>query len=320
MGGIAMPFTHPAHTARRAAMRGLPVGDITTSAVPKGHRPTKFFRRNNRIAIMRALCIGAALAALIGTPVLAADMYLKAPAPQTYDWEGLYIGGNVGWLGIEGVGLSGTPADSDTLAFLGPCSAAGACPTSFGGAGANSVTGGGQFGFNWQIRNWVVGLEADIQASSANASSTVSTNVPGFAPYSATQSIKETEFGTVRARAGMLVTPTLLAYATGGFAWAQTQEAMTFGFSSLSETAWLGRGSTAVGGTVGAGLEWALGNKWSVAGEYLYARLGATSLVFQTAPLGAGCTPGGTPSCQLNVSQSSFSDNVVRLKLNYKIF
>jgi outer membrane immunogenic protein len=267
---------------------------------------------------MRKLFIGAALAALVGTPVLAADV--KAPAPQTYSWEGLYIGGNVGWLGIGGVSLSGTPADSATLAFLGPCSAAGACPMGFGSANANSVTGGGQFGFNWQIRNWVVGVEADLQASSADASSTVNVNVPAFAPYFATQTIQETEFGTIRGRAGMLMTPTLLAYVTGGFAWAQTHEGMTFGFPSLSETAALARGSTAIGGTVGAGLEWALGNKWSVAGEYLYARLGATSLVFQTAPLGAGCTPGGTPSCQLNVSQSSFSDNVVRLKINYKIF
>jgi outer membrane immunogenic protein len=320
MGGIAMPFIRPLHIACTAATRSQRVREMTTSAAPRGHRLIKIFRGDYRIAIMRQLFIGAALAALVGTPVLAADMYVKAPAPQTYSWEGLYIGGNVGWLGIEGVSLSGTPADSATLAFLGPCSAVGACPMGFGSVGANSVTGGGQFGFNWQIQNWVVGLEADLQASGANATSTVNVNAPAFSPYFATQTIKQTEFGTVRGRAGILMTPTLLAYATGGFAWAQTQEAMTFGFPSLSETAWLGRGSTAVGGTVGAGLEWALGNKWSVAGEYLYARLGATSLVFQTAPLGAGCTPGGIPSCQLNVSQSSFSNNVFRLKINYRIF
>jgi outer membrane immunogenic protein len=315
-----MRLFHPLPTARIAATRRQPVGEASTdSALAKSLGPDNV-ASNCRITIMRKLVIGAALAALIGTPVLAADMAVKAPAPQTYSWEGLYIGGNVGWLGIEGVSLSGTPADSDTLALLGPCSAAAACPFSIGSASANSVTGGGQFGFNWQIRNWVVGLEADVQASSANASSTANVNAPAFGQYFATQTIKETEFGTIRGRAGMLVTPTLLAYATGGFAWAQTQEGMSFGFPSLSETAALARGSVAVGGTAGAGLEWALGNKWSVAGEYLYARFGATSLVFRTAPLGAGCTPGGTPSCQLNVSQSSFSDNVVRLKLNYKIF
>ena len=94
----------------------------------------------------------------------------------------------------------------------------------------------------------------------------------------------------------------------------------TAGFASLSQTAWGTAGPGAVGGTVGAGVEWALSDKWSVAGEYLYMRLGANSLVLQTAPLGDGCTPGGTPSCQLNVSQSAFSNNVARLKINYKIF
>jgi outer membrane immunogenic protein len=275
---------------------------------------------NDRNPIMTRLFIGAALAAFFMTPVLAADMPVKAPAAPTYSWEGLYVGGNVGWLGIEGVGLSGTPADNDTLAFFGPCSAASACPLGIGSANANSVSGGGQFGFNWQIRNWVVGLEADAQKSSANATSSVSANVPAFAPYSATQSIKETAFGTVRARAGILVTPTFLAYVTGGFAWASTNQSFTAGFASLSQTAWGTAGPGAVGGTVGAGVEWALSDKWSVAGEYLYMRLGANSLVLQTAPLGDGCTPGGAPSCQFNVSQSAFTNNVVRLKINYKIF
>ncbi len=269
---------------------------------------------------MTKLFIGAALAALVATPVIAADMPVKAPPAPAHSWEGLYVGGNVGWLGIAGVSLAGTPADSNTLALLGPCSAAGACPTSFGSAAANSVTGGGQFGFNWQIRNWVVGLEADAQASSANASSNVNVNVPPFGPYSATQSIKETAFGTVRGRLGMLVTPTFLAYVTGGFAWASTNQGLTAGFSTLSQTTSGTAGPGAIGGTVGAGLEWALGDKWSVAGEYLYARLGPTSLALQTAPLGGGCSPGGVPSCELNVSQSSFSNNVVRLKVNYRFF
>jgi outer membrane immunogenic protein len=317
-----MRFIRSPSIARVATMRDRCVGDeVANSSPPNTHNQPKFLRTNDsRIGNMIKFFIGAALAALIGPPALAADMPVKAPPTPAFSWEGLYIGGNVGWLGIKGVSLSGTPADSATLALLGPCSAAGACPTTFGSANANSVIGGGQFGFNWLIRNWVVGLEADVQGASATASSSLNMHVAPFAQYSAIQSIKENEFGTIRGRAGMLVTPTFLAYATGGFAWAQTQEAMTFGFPSLSETASLGRGSTAVGGTVGAGLQWALGDKWSVAGEYLYARLSATSLVFQTAPLGAGCTPSGTPSCQLNVSQSSFSDNVVRLKINYKIF
>ena len=131
-------------------------------------------------------------------------MPVKAPPAPTYSWEGFYVGGNVGWLGIEGVSLSGTPADSATATLLGPCSAAGACPTSIGSAQGNSVSGGGQFGFNWQVQSWVIGLEADAQAAGAKASSSANVNVPAFGPYFASQSIKETGFGTIRGRAGLV--------------------------------------------------------------------------------------------------------------------
>jgi outer membrane immunogenic protein len=318
MGGIAMRFVHRLQIARVAARRDQRFGGITTSTPGAGNEP-KSLPRNDRIAIMKKLFIGTALAALLGNPVLAADMLVKAPATPAYSWGGFYIGGNVGWLGIEGVSLSGTPADSATAALFGPCSAAGACPTSIGSAQGSSVSGGGQFGFNWQVQSWVIGLEADAQAADANASSSANVNVAAFGPYFASQSIKETGFGTIRGRAGVTVTPNLLAYVTGGFAWAATSQSVAAGFPLLSETANGGRASTAVGGTVGAGLEWALGNRWSVAGEYLYARLGATSLTLQTAPLGAGCTPGGVASCQFNVSESSFSNNIIRLKINYRI-
>ena len=158
--------------AFRPSSIGRPHRDKRNQHLGKSHVPPdqgrgpKTAGSNDRNPIMTRLSIGVALAALAANPVLAADMYVKAPAPQTYSWEGLYVGGNVGWLGIEGVGLSGVPADSDTVAFLGPCSAAGACPTSLGGASASSVMGGGQFGFNWQIRNWVVGL-LDLSVRSA---------------------------------------------------------------------------------------------------------------------------------------------------------
>jgi hypothetical protein len=38
------------------------------------------------------------------------------------------------------------------------------------------VSGGGQFGFNWQVQSWVIGLEADAQAAGATASSTANVN------------------------------------------------------------------------------------------------------------------------------------------------
>ena len=51
---------------------------------------------------MKKLLLGvAASATLIAAPALAADMPLKAPAPAAvvaYNWTGLYIGANAGWV------------------------------------------------------------------------------------------------------------------------------------------------------------------------------------------------------------------------------
>jgi hypothetical protein len=103
-----MWFVHPLQVAYLAATSDQRFGDATTSAAPGAHNGTESLRRNYRIAIMRQLFIGAALAALVGSPVLAADQPVKAPPAPIYSWEGFYVGGNVGWLGIEGVSLSGT--------------------------------------------------------------------------------------------------------------------------------------------------------------------------------------------------------------------
>ena len=80
----------------------------------------------------KLLIAGAALAALIGTPALAADMaapVYKAPPPvaPAWSWTGFYIGLNGG--GVWGKDhLTSSPADAGTAAFWAPCSVAGACP------------------------------------------------------------------------------------------------------------------------------------------------------------------------------------------------
>lgn len=60
----------------------------TPIAPPNSHGRRKFLRAKDRIAIMKTIFIGAAVAALIATPALAADMAVKAPAAQAYSWKG----------------------------------------------------------------------------------------------------------------------------------------------------------------------------------------------------------------------------------------
>lgn len=84
-----------------------------------------------------------AAAALVLTPVVAGAADMKgAPArtapqfPAFYDWSGLYAGGHVG------VGWAG---DDDSGIF-----------------------GGGQVGFNYQIGQWVLGVEGELATTSTN--------------------------------------------------------------------------------------------------------------------------------------------------------
>src|SRR5207253_4074191 len=111
---------------------------------------------------MKRISIGiAAIASLFTTNVLAADLaarpYTKAPAPmvEVYNWTGFYIGGNVGYSW-------GRSENTETLSRL----ATGVALFSDTSRNdVNGVIGGGQIGYNWQLTNWLIGLEADIQGS-----------------------------------------------------------------------------------------------------------------------------------------------------------
>jgi outer membrane immunogenic protein len=131
---------------------------------------------------LRAIAIAAAL---IATPAAAADLYRPGPAYaaapfSSYNWNGVYIGANVGYQWGK--------------------------VTNWGTTAPSGVAGGGQIGYNWQVHpNWVLGIETDLQASGANDT---------FAAYK----FSNQWFGTVRGRAGYAMNNVLI-YATGGLAY-----------------------------------------------------------------------------------------------------
>ena len=124
---------------------------------------------------MKKAAIGiVAVAATIGTPVLAADMAVKsppAPAP-VYNWTAFYFGGNVGY----GWGRAPTDVnvptipDLDTVTiglttFLIPVPGA-----SFSDPNRmNGVNGGPQLGCNAQFGGLVLGVETDWQGVAGHA-------------------------------------------------------------------------------------------------------------------------------------------------------
>ena len=87
-------------------------------------------------------------------------------------------------------------------------------------------------------------------------------------------------FGTFRGRGGVLVTPSVLLYVTGGLAYGSLQtEVGLSGFtaSGIPVTAVASRSSDKFGWTVGGGIETMFYNNWSAKIEYLYMDLGSVS-------------------------------------------
>lgn len=113
----------------------------------------------------------------------------------------------------------------------------------------SGIAGGGQIGYNWQLGQFVFGLETDIQASAADDT---------FAPYK----FSNPWFGTLRARIGYAINNVML-YGTGGLAYGELKGE----FFGLEED------KTLVGWTAGAGIEYGFTQNWSAKLEYLYMDL-----------------------------------------------
>ncbi len=97
-----------------------------------------------------SLLIGCCACAFVAAPALAADLPVKAPpAPApipVFSWTGFYLGANVG-----GAWSNSTITDNVTGASLSTDN--------------SGFIGGGQVGFNYQVNNWVFGVEWDIDGT-----------------------------------------------------------------------------------------------------------------------------------------------------------
>ena len=122
---------------------------------------------------------------------------------------------------------------------------------------------GAQIGLNRQISDrLVVGLESDVSFSDISGDNF-------FGGKAASSQLDM--FGTIRARAGVLIRPNTLLYATGGLAWGDWNDRVTMlgETNSFSGVDW--------GWTVGGGVETYLSDTLSVKFEYLYLDFGDKS-------------------------------------------
>ncbi|WP_367119211.1 outer membrane protein [Methylocystis sp.] len=182
-----------------------------------------------------ALASGSALAADLPSHK-APPAYIPPPPPL---WTGVHLGLNAGgaWAASNATNYASTPFvinGADNVVWAVGAAIAGTGSLSTNGAG---FIGGGQIGYDWQFAGgFLAGFETDVQGlagSSANAGSVTLAPTPlaaqGLNFLTSVSGGKSLDFlGTARARLGYLVTPTLLAYATGGLAYGQATSTTNF--------------------------------------------------------------------------------------------
>ena len=204
-------------------------------------------------------------------------------------WDSYYGGFNVGFgledssMGLSGANLAGTRA-------IG----AGTFPQSLD-VTSDGFVAGGQIGVNTRFSGWVYGVELDMAFSGLSGSKSAGT-ANGF---TVEQSVNW--LSTLRGRVGVLVTPAMLVYATGGFAFGETELNASYATGQKSDT------KISTGFAAGGGLEYAF-NPWiSLKGEYLYVDLGTHRLTVIDSLT--------TPALDVRTTNSS---NLLRAGVNYK--
>lgn len=273
---------------------------------------------------MRHAKIAALFFACSASLAAAADILPRKPSNASslgFTWTGFTVG-----LTAGGFWSDNTKLNAQTWNLYQPTFTDNALSAALL-TGTNSTTaqsgflGGGQIGYNQQIGNsrdvgigtgFVSGIEADIQgiaSSGGNSLRSVTGNVTQVffgVPVNFQNTTYQTGksnleyLGTVRGRLGILATPLILIYGTGGLAYggstASIQNFQSVNVSALGEThpaySVLGYGSYSnimVGWTAGGGAEWMFLPHWSAKAEYLYYNLGkASSSVINITAFNAG--------------------------------
>jgi outer membrane immunogenic protein len=239
---------------------------------------------------MKRILMAGAVALVAGTQAFAADLPPPmAPPPRApaayvpvvspaYNWSGFYIGLNGGY----GLGDS---------TWTGPNLVTGS-------TGSFSVDGamfGATAGGNYQIGQFVVGLEGDYDWQNIRGSQ-VGSGCTGAIVGPASCDTASNWLATVRGRIGYAF-DRIMVYGTGGAAFTDIKASGgPLPWSSNFEPGW----------TAGGGVEGAITDNLTAKVEYLYVD-------FENATCAVGsCSPfGGTPTVSLK-------ENMVRAGLNYK--
>jgi len=190
----------------------------------------------------------------------AADIPVKAPAyaPIPYNWTGFYIGGQAG----RGWSTNAVTNVTGTTNFP-----AGFVHDTQHGSG---FLGGGYAGYNYQINQFVVGIDGDYSWASLKGSGTNHSPVTAGVITNTNDTVKW--IASLTGRVGYAMN-NWMSFGKAGWAWAGfSDSSSTFnaaGANSSNATA----SSTRNGWTVGTGVEWGFAPHWSAKLECDYVKL-----------------------------------------------
>ena len=213
---------------------------------------------------MKKYIVAAACVAISSVSAFAADLPTKAaPVPYVppFSWTGFYLGGELGWIRTNpeytvGALLLGTPFVVSTASEK------------------NGLTYGILGGYNYQVGQWVLGVEGDFTGWTV-----------GKLRYTAVTGDFVTAHskwgGSIRGRFGYAADRALF-YMTGGAAFVSNETSIpTTGIS-------IGGDGTRAGWTVGGGVDYAFTNNWFTGIEYRYTQYEARTFTYPIAILNLG--------------------------------
>ncbi|TDR84522.1 TonB-dependent receptor domain-containing protein [Enterovirga rhinocerotis] len=255
------------------------------------------------------------------------------------DWTGFYVGGHSGYSEGRNTGTM-TAADGSMAGYP-----ALERPNKIG----RGFVFGANAGYNYHLSNGIVaGIEGDIvkpqTGHSQFAYAVEGSNRGGIQDLYLTRQLEAVRasdiewLSTIRGRLGFALTDNLMIYGTGGIAFAEQVErrtqfaTMTYGTSTLAVAQFVTVPSftetdrvSRVGFAIGGGVEYAIGDGWSVKGEYLLnsfqtsktfsfpdARLGVVS------PAARGSFPVTYTTINGRKMTSTLDVPLVKLGVNYR--
>jgi outer membrane immunogenic protein len=215
---------------------------------------------------------------LIGSAAFAADLPVYAPPAPIFTWTGIYIGGQIGYAWASGnnnfTGFDPFFPRPPAIVGAQPLLAAGGGTflSSSAGGTPSGVIGGANVGYNYQINQWVLGIEGSVDGTSLS-----NTAVVAFPDgTSLTAHTKADIQGSIRGRLGIAWDRALI-YGTGGVAFGGFNTDVSILNPAVPFFANGNVSNTRVGWTVGGGIQYAITNNWSVRAEYRYTNWGTLS-------------------------------------------